>query len=57
MSKVPVELKDMDAVEGAELVAAVGAQLALDSAKAQAVVEKSLKLCLALGDLVVAIKA
>jgi hypothetical protein len=57
VSKVPAELADLSAEEGAELVAHVMASLVLDSEKAKVVVEKSLKVAVAVVELVKAIKA
>lgn len=54
---IPAELKDMDPSEAAELVAHVATRLSLENAKAQAIVEKSLKIAVAIYDLIVTIKA
>jgi len=47
---IPSELKDLSVEEAAELVAFVGAELALESEKAKALVEKGLKLSFAIYD-------
>lgn len=55
VAKMPAEIKDMDVAEATELVAHVAARLSLDNEKAQAIVEKSLKLAVMIYDLVVTI--
>lgn len=56
VGQIPAELKDLDSSEAAELVAHVVAKLAVDDAKAMAIVEASLKLLVAGHGLYKAIK-
>lgn len=55
--QIPAELSDLDSEEAAELAAHVMAKLAVDDAKARAVIEASLKVAVAVVGLVKAVKA
>lgn len=57
IDQLPAELKDLDSAEAAELVAHIVAKLAVDDAKAVAIVDASLKILVAGHGLFLAIKA
>jgi len=44
ITQVPLEFKDIDAAEGLELIGYVASKLVVDNAKAQAIINASLKL-------------
>lgn len=56
VTKLPAEVLDLSTEEGAELVAHVGASLAVDSARAKAIITASVKLAMDVKVLVDAIK-
>lgn len=57
ISQVPAEISDMDEAESADLIAFTMSELSLEEGKAKIVVEKSLKVLVAVEQLIMALKA